>query len=522
MSTVLAGEAVLTGRGRVGNAIMIRDGVVAGVGAAEELASHPDRMIRYPGGFIVPGFRDAHIHAIPYAGLLTGCSLHAASSIDDLLNRLAAFANTLPPTAPVVASRLNDESLAEVRLPTREDLDRAVPNRPAVIYRYCGHIAVANSTALQASGITEMTPDPPGGVIDRGTDGQPTGVLRETATGLIADALARGTSLASPGLLDGLARLGGLGITSIGAMIGYGERPHHKLAAEAELLRGIAGNLPLKVHAISIAGSAEDLDLSARVLSGGAPRLRWLGVKCFADGSLGGHTAAMETEYDDTPSVGTYRLTDLDIDLARHSLAQGGMVAIHAIGDRAIGGVLDAFEELIANGAKPSDLRMEHVSIASPHLVSRFARTGTIAVVQPSFLASEHGWLGKRLGTSRLEWAYPFRSMARAGIILAGSSDSIVEPPHPLWGIAAAMDRHGIAPDEAISGLEALAMFTDGGAVALREPVPLAVGSPADIAVIDIDLRTATAPEIRKATVLDTWIDGERLEVDRSLPVWVE
>ena len=520
MRTVLVADAVLTGRGAIGNAIGIEQGTVTAVGESQEIVRDGDHVVVYDGGFITPGFRDAHIHAIPYAALLSGCSLKSAGSIADLVDRLATFARSQPPGVPIVALRFDDESLIERRLPTRADLDAAVPDRPAVIYRYCGHIAVANSRALSDSGIDTETADPDGGIIDRYESGEPTGVLRETAAGLIATSLARGAPLPAADLIDGLTRLGGLGITSIGAMIGYGESPHEKLAAESELFRDVAGDLPIRVHALSIASTPADLSSSANTLTDAGDRLKWLGVKRFSDGSLGGHTAAMCSPFSDVDTTGTYRLTDDDIAVSRHSLKLGGMVAIHAIGDRAISEVLEVFGVLLSQGAAARDLRMEHVSVASPQLVADFARIGAIAVVQPAFLASEKGWLGKRLGSERMAWAYPFRSMLRAGITLAGSSDSVVEPPHPLWGIAAAMDRHGIIPYEALTGIEALDMFTSGGAAALREMDPLSVGSPADLVVVDCDFRTATPDQIHRAHVLDTYVDGHRLHVDRNQPTW--
>jgi predicted amidohydrolase YtcJ len=492
------------------------------VGNRSDLDTAGYETVEYAGGFVVPGFRDAHIHAIPYASLLSGCSLKAASSIADLRERLRHYADSLPPDTPVVAFRLDDETLEERRLPTRTDLDQAVAGRPVVIYRYCGHIAVANTVALATSGIDASTPDPHGGVIDRDQMGQPTGVIRETAMALMKGALSRGAPTAPSAVIDGLNRRAGLGLTSIGAMIGYGERPSETLASESELLRSIAGDLPLRVHALSIAAAPESLTESAKTLGGAGERLRWLGVKRFSDGSLGGHTAAMCSPFADEDTTGTFRLTDGNIEVSRHSLSLGGMVAIHAIGDRAIGEVLDVFDRLIADGASPADLRMEHVSVAGPALVDRFAQSGAIAVVQPAFLASEQSWLGKRLGAERLAWAYPFASMLGAGITLAGSSDSTVEPPNPLWGMAAAMDRHGIAPEQRLTGLQALEMFTSGGATAVREPTPLAVGSPADIAIVDIDLSTASSQAVHDATVIDTYIGGVAVEVDRSLPTWID
>jgi hypothetical protein len=442
--------------------------------------------------------------------------------MDDLIDRLSTFARSVPPGYPIVAVRFDDESLQERRLPTREDLDRAVPDRPTVIYRYCGHIAVANSRALAASHIDEVSSDPEGGLIDRDERGVPTGVLRETATGLISSALARGEALAPAALIEAMTRLAGLGITSIGAMVGYGESPFAKLESESQLWRDVASDLPIKVHGLSIASTPQHLGASAEMLSGAGPRLGWLGVKRFADGSLGGHTAAMCDPFTDSDTTGTYRLTEADIEVARHSLSLGGMVAIHAIGDRAVSGVLDAFEELLDDGARPEDLRMEHVSIADRSLVARFARSGSTAVVQPAFLASESEWIRSRVGEERMDWVYPFRSMLEAGINVAGSSDCIVEPPNPLWGMAAAIDRYGINEAEALTGLDALGLFTDGAAAAIREPTPLSVGSPADLVVIDKDLRTASAGEVHAAQVIETFVDGEAVVVDRRLPTWVD
>jgi predicted amidohydrolase YtcJ len=519
---IIAADRVVAASGATGNAVRIENGRVVAVDSYANLRGTGSVEDTFVGGTLIAGLRDAHIHAVPYAALLRGCSLKSAATIEDLQDRIATHARTLPAGSPVVATRFDDETLAQRRLPTRRDLDAAISDRPVVIYRYCGHIAVANSRALTESGITDTTPDPDGGVIDRDEYGKPTGVLRETAVGLIAGALARGGRLEPDHLVDGLKRLAGLGLTSIGAMIGYGESPSEKLAAEAEVWREVAADLPIKVHGFAIADTPDQLDHAARTISGASERLRWLGVKRFSDGSLGGHTAAMCDAFSDIETIGTYRLTSADAIVARHSLALGGMVAVHAIGDRAVSGVLDLFEELIGEGAHPNDLRMEHVSVIEPIQIERFARLGVTAAVQPAFLASESEWIEQRVGVERIGWVYPFRSLLRAGVPMAGSSDSPVEPPHPLWGMAAAMDRYGITPAERLSGAEALDLFTSAGAASLREPVPLSVGSPADIVVLDTDPTSATASEVHDAVVLETYVDGEPVEVDRSRVTWVD
>jgi predicted amidohydrolase YtcJ len=519
---LFSADAIITPSGGLGSSILVDQGRVVAVGDRSDLRRQDAEELVVDGGFIYPGFRDAHIHAVPYAASLTGCSLKTAVDMADLAARLRTHERTLEGDAPLVATRFDDEHLAERRLPTRHDLDAAVPDRAVVIYRYCGHIAVANSAALRASGIDGSVANPDGGTIDRDADGAPTGVLRETAAGLVATALARGGRVTKAQLVDGLRRLAGLGITSIGAMIGYGESPSEKLAAEVQLWREAASELPIRVHGIVIAAEARELESAAETLTGAGERLTWLGVKRFADGSLGGHTAAMTTAFSDRSTTGTYRLTEADAAVCRASIDMGGMVAVHAIGDRAVGGVLDLFTDLTGEGAEPSSLRMEHVSVIRQDQVARFAELGVVASVQPAFLASESDWLGARVGDARSSWLYPFRSMLDAGIPMAGSSDCPVEPPHPLWGMAAAVDRHGISPSEALSPLEALGLFTDGAARALREPKPLAPGSPADFTVLDVDIRTADAAGIRSAKVIATYVDGKPVEVDRSLPPWTD
>lgn len=521
MKRLVSADAVVTAQGRVGNAVLIDAGHVLAVGDRDELSQGlPEDT--FPGATIVPGLRDAHIHAVPYAALLKGCSLKSARSLTELKDRIVSHAAKLPASVPVVATRFDDESLAEGRLPTRHDLDDAVGDRPVVIYRYCGHVAVANSQALAESGIDASTTDPEGGSIDRDEHGVPTGVLRETASGLVAPALARGGLVTEDELIDALTGLAGLGVTSIGAMIGYGEAPSEKLEVEIDLWRRVSARLPIKVHGIVIANTPESLRSAALQLDAAGPRLRWLGVKRFADGSLGGHTASMSENFSDVATLGTYRLTDVDTELAQASITLGGMVAIHAIGDRAVGGTLDVFEGLLRSGASAPDLRMEHVSVISPDQIARFANLGITASVQPAFLASESHWLERRIGADRMKWVYPFRSLIAAGIRVAGSSDSPVEPPNPLWGMASAMDRYGINEDERITGLDALAMFTTGAAAALREPEPLTPGSPADFVILDANPESATATAIRDTTIVETYVEGEQVHVDRSKPTWVD
>ena len=276
---------------------------------------------------------------------------------------------------------------------------------------------------------------------------------------------------------------------------------------------GIADHVPITVHGFVIAHTPYALADAARRLNDAGGRLRWLGYKGFADGSLGGHTAAMHAPFTDRPDeTGTMRLDATDRHLAEASVAMGGMVAIHAIGDRANSAVLDLFEDLIAGGADPQRLRIEHASVLDRSDIERMAHLGVTASVQPAFLGSEFDWIVDRVGADRIVSTYPFASLDYAGVPLGGGSDSPVESPDPWAGMALARDRAGVMTSEGLLPDRALSLFTDGAAAALGEPLPLSPGSPADIVVVDRDPVACSPDQVRGTVVIETWVHGAAIE----------
>lgn len=522
MDRLITARAIRTADGIVGDSILVKSGVVAAVGARSDLASPALPEHRYEDAVIVPGLRDAHLHPVAYTALLTGVSLKSAASFPDLAARLAAAAAGSSPGEPIVAMRLDDETLAERRLPQASDLDAWIGDRPALVHRYCGHIAVASSAALALAGVTSSTADPPGGLIDRGEDGAPTGVLRETAIDLVSAAI-RGRVRVDPARVSAAMRgLAGLGITSIGAMVRCGEGAWASLGNEALIVAEAGADIPIRIGAYVTADDLGQLGEAVAALEEAGPNTTWRGVKRFGDGSLGGHTAAMNEPFADRQDArGLLRLSDLDAEMARAALAAGRQVAIHAIGDRACSAVVDLFETLVSAGVAGNHLRLEHASVMTRPDVARLAATGAIASVQPPFLTSETSWLEKRLGADRLPLTYAFRSLEEAGVTIAGGSDCPVESPDPWAGMAAARDRAGIVPAESLSAERALALYTTGGATALGEAEPLAAGSPADFVVVDRDPVLASPAELRATVVIDTYVGGEAVEVDTSRSVWV-
>ncbi len=293
-------------------------------------------------------------------------------------------------------------------------------------------------------------------------------------------------------------------------------------ASELDLLLEAAAGSPITLDVFVIARTAASLTAAAERTAAAEPAVRFAGVKMFSDGSLGGHTAAMHEPFSDEPGeLGTDRLDPaLAEELAVVALGMGGRVAIHAIGDRANAAVLDLMEGLIREGADPGRLRIEHASVLTDYDIRRFGALGVTASVQPAFIASETEWLEKRVGPERLGRTYAFRSLESAGAILAGGSDSPVEPPHPLHGIAAARDRLGLVPEECLDAPAAFDLFATGSARALGRAASLEPGAPATFTVLDRDPVTASADEVRGAAVLATWVDGAAAEIPSGITAW--
>ncbi len=405
-------------------------------------------------------YHDHHIHPIGYATLVNGLELMDSVDLADLTARVARFADTVE--GAVIGQRLNDEGLAEGRLPTRDDLDDVVGDRPTLLYRYCGHIAVANSAALSLAGVESGTPDPEGGSFDRDPTGEPTGVLRETAIQSVSSALAPlvdGPSDAA--ILRAFGDLAAMGLGSITGIVSAGEPLWCGVTDELDVLCRLAPDLPIDVDVLVIAPDPQLLAEAAEKIRRSQGRVRFLGWKEFADGSFGGHTAALHDPFTDRPDTrGTERLDrEHATMMARAAMMLGGTVAVHAIGDRANDAVLDLFEDLVDMGADPTRLRVEHASLLTAAAVERMARLGVTASVQPAFLASEGDWLVKRIGDERMRRVYPFRSLIQAGIQVIGGSDSPVELPDPTIGINAAIGRPGFDPSEGLTPDEAAALF---------------------------------------------------------------
>lgn len=499
---VLTNAAVWAGRGLPpATTIAIRDGLVAAVGdeRAAAAAGPGARVFDLGGRTVIPAFHDAHAHIWKMGHLLTTMlDLRGVDSVEALVARVAAFRARRPAGAWLLGRGFNEAAMAEGRMPTRQDLDRAAPDTPVVLTRTCGHIYATNSRALKAAGINAATAAPAGGEIDRDGSGAPTGVLRETAMGLI-------TAVMPPPTDDDYERMiaaalrhqRALGIT-MSACCGVNPQ---LLGVYRAMAAG--GRLPARVNVMPfrrVDGVPAPVPLPEQYVS---PMLRVDTVKFLADGGLSGATAALSVPYRHADTRGMLRFDRAELEaLCRESHDAGWRIATHAIGDVTIDQVLDIYEAL---GPHPSGRghRIEHFGLPDAAQLARAARLGVIAVPQAIFLHELGRNFREYLPDALVPRCYPLRAMIDAGVTVALSSDApVVENDNPLAGMTAAILRrdrtgHPLLPEQALTAEEALDAYTRGGAVAAGLEGRLGTltrGAWADIAVLSGSPLT-TAPE---------------------------
>jgi predicted amidohydrolase YtcJ len=503
-------------------AVGVRGGRIAVVGKDSDVlnaATAETRRIDLAGRTLIPGFNDAHAHVWKIGHLLTTMlDVRRTGSIDELISRVRGFGERLPKDAWLLGRGYNEASLREQRAPTRTDLDRAEPDRPVALTRTCGHISVVNSAALARAGITASTVAPDGGVIDRDQRGQPTGILRETAMGLINRVIPPPTPDAYEAMIvAALKHQLTLGITS---SADCGVSPQL-----LEVYRSVdaKGGLPSRVNVMPLRrvdGVPKPIPLPEMFVS---DMLRVDTVKFLADGGLSGATAALSVPYRHVNSNGVLRFGNRELrELCRESHAAGWRIATHAIGDVAIDQVLDVYGSL-GTHKRGFAHRIEHFGLPSAAQLARAAKLKVMAAPQTIFIRTFGRNFRSYLPEAFLPRIYPIRAMLDAGIRIALSSDApVVDEDNPLTGMMAAVtriDEEGelIAPREAITAAEALMAYTMGGAMASGDETnrgSIEEGKWADFAVLSGN-PLSVSPEALPRLQVDMTLVAGRVAFER-------
>jgi predicted amidohydrolase YtcJ len=492
---------------------------IAAVGSSAEiraLAGPATRVIDLAGRRVIPGFNDAHVHFIDGAAELVDVNLRPAADEADFARRLAEYVKTQPAGRWVLGGYWDHEAWPSRTIPTRALVDAVTPDHPVFVQRLDGHMALANSLALKLAGITRDTEAPDGGTIVRDASGEPTGLLKDNAMGLVSRVVpAPSVEEVTLKARAALKHAASLGVTTI-----------QDLTASATELRVYqalreAGELTARIYSTQAHG-IEGLTAAGVKTGFGDAWIRIGGIKMFADGSMGSGTAAFFEPYADDPST-TGLLIQSPEALERAIFdadAAGFQLVIHAIGDRANAIVIDAVEKLAAaRGPRDRRPRIEHAQVVRDPDKARMARAGIIASIQPSHCIDDMRWAERRIGRARCAIAYDFRSFADAGVRVAFGTDWFVEPLDPMIGLYAAVTRQfpdgtpagGWFPEERVTLSQAVEFYTMGSAYAEfaeQEKGSLTPGKLADLVVLSRDIFRVPPQEILATRPVLTMVGG--------------
>ena len=510
------------------DSIAVKDGRILATGKSTDLTKYKGpntETIDLAGHFVMPGFNDAHTHLSTGGFQELEVNLTGVKTLEEFRQRIHEKADQAKP-GEWILGRGWDHTLWPVKeLPSRWDLDEVSTRNPIYMVRVDGHIAVANTRALQLASITVASKDPAGGKIDRLESGEPSGILRETGRGAMLAVIPKADHAARRKAVESaLQEAAQAGLTSAQDNSSWDDfLIYEELEKEGKLTLRISEWLAfddpldtLKAH--QAAHPRDDNMLHTGMLKG------------FMDGSLGSRTSAMLAPFSDDPGnsgIPRYEQDNLNA-LTKERLQAGFQIGFHAIGDRGVEMALNAFSEAL-KALKPESkpdprlkpdyrLRIEHAQVLAPNQFARFKEMKIIASMQPSHLLTDMGWAQARLGEKRAEHSYAWQEFLKNGIPLAFGTDYPVEPIAPFRGLYAAITRRSedgkkeYFPAQRLEMDDAIAAYTRGSAFAEFEEKTkgqIAPGMLADFVVLDRDITNAAPAKLLETKVLRTVVGGK-------------
>lgn len=502
-------------------AVAVKNSKILFVGSnkdAKKFIGPTTEVLDLRGKIAVPGFTDAHLHFASGGRSLATLTFRGVDSVEKIQEMVAAKIAELPEGAPVFGSQYDHTLFPGGAWPTKEDLDKVSPSNPVVIRRVDGHSIWVNSLALKQSGVNKNTSSPFGGEIMKDPKtGEPTGILKEEATGLIrVKGSAQEPSLQED-IEQGLHHAAKLGVTSIQTSSSLKEiEIYKKLKA--------AGSLTLRVYTwLPIKGLDTYSEKGIRQ-GQGDDMIRVGFLKAYIDGTLGSGTALLFAPFSDDP--GTSGLPQYDenefYSLIEKAHENGYQVGVHAIGDKGVNWVLNAVDRAQKkHGKKGLRHRIEHAQVIRADDFPRFQELGVIASMQPTHCTTDMRFCEQRVGIERSKGAYAWRTLLSNGAHLAFGTDWPVEPLDPMRGLYSAVTRKNIEfdypengwfPEQKLTMAEAIKAYTIGSAYAsFEEDIKgsLEVGKLADIVVLSKDVFDIAPKEILATEVLFTILGGK-------------
>jgi predicted amidohydrolase YtcJ len=511
-------------------AIAVKAGRITAVGendAIDALADPQTERVVLDGRLTIPGLMDSHFHFYDWAMGRQQLDLARVNSLDELLDQVTQSAAKLPPEKWILGQGWNESDWPEHIMPRRDHLDAVAPAHPVALWRCDLHLVSVNSRALELAGIDATTPDPPDGVIEKHSSGQPTGILRELAPNLVKAVIpAPAADEVVAAMQGGIAHLHTLGLTGlhdVRLMGGLEGAP----ALRAWQLINEKNKLDLRCW-VSLAGERLEEAIVLGLRTGlGDERLHIGHLKYFADGGMGARTAWLLEPYLDAEcGMPLGAMDELAKQIAAAERA-GLAVMVHAIGDRANREVISVLEHLAELRSKAKERsfmppalphRIEHTQMIRSEDILRLAKLKVAACVQPHNMILDINMIDESVGPLGRH-TYAYKEMIDAGIPVLLSSDAPVCDPSPLVGIHAAVTRQrrdgtpagGWYPEQRISVTDALRGYTTVPAAFYgqdRNMGSLTPGKWADMIVLDRDIFEVDPMEIADAQVEMTVFDG--------------
>jgi predicted amidohydrolase YtcJ len=506
------------------SALAVREGKIVCIGGIEQImlecggGNEGADTIQLGGKFVMPGFNDAHVHLGFAAADMLALRLNGVASIEELQKRLADFVAAHKEGEWITGSGWDHTLWPDKKFPTRQQLDAVSPKNPVLLTHISGHVSVANSLALQQSGITKSTPNPKGGEFERDANGELTGMLEEgSAIGLVAQNVPEPSAAnRRHGIELVLAEVAKNGVTSVQDNSDWDDfLVYRDLKDENKLTVRITEWLHFTTGLAELQNERSEGGVSDPWLKTGM-------LKMVTDGALGSRTAAMLAPYSDDPS--TSGIMTMDLDKLRQMAIErdkaGFQLGFHAIGDRANRVSLDVFEA-VAKANPPRDRRdrIEHAQVVAAEDLPRFAKLNVIASMQPSHQTTDMRWAEQRVGADRIKGTYAWATLQKSGVHLAFGTDYDVEPINPMRGLYACVTRElpdggpagGWQPQEKISLDDCIRAYTIGSAYAQFEEGKkgaLKTGQYADFIILSNDLTKIPPSEYTKTEVLRTVVGG--------------
>lgn len=488
---------------------------------AKELIDDAVEVRNLGGARILPGFVDSHMHAI----MLANCCKQIAAlppevySIKDLIEKIKAFKRKIKPDEWIQGWGFDEGKFTERRAPNRWDLDKGSLDTPVYILRSCVHIAAVNSKALEIAGITKDTKDPEGGIIGRDENGEPNGILYETARYLVSDCIKKNTA---DDIANNLVDLGKIlvsqGVTTCTDMGEFMEVPL-KTAFEKAVEKGYKINTAC-YHMWDYIKNDPSLDVTHEDMNPEA-QIRVMGVKLIGDGSVSGRTAWCDVAFLNSEEYGMPVCSEEDIWKAiTFAKSRNCQVSMHAMGAKAIARAVNIMSEQDPWLNDMPTFRIEHIAMPRIKDIRKAAERGIAFVTQPIFLYSEIESYVTNMGRERTKENYPIAEFKAENVTFALSTDAPATawafPSDPLPCIKSAVTR--IAWDGTDCGQrhkldirEAIIRYTREGAKILGYPDRgvLKIGNKADFIILDKDIFQMEANEIEQIKITETYINGE-------------